>query len=98
MIRNGKYLKTATEKALNALEDKYYADVYKLAAKVREKYVVPYCKAKGYTFVAGMGGWAFYDKNDDVVESLPVRITHNLGLYVSTANDLGSLMNDYTKE
>ena len=29
---------------------------------VREKVVIPYCKKYGYSFVAGMGSWGFFDK------------------------------------
>ncbi|QPZ53291.1 hypothetical protein AchV4_0058 [Achromobacter phage vB_AchrS_AchV4] len=101
LTRNGKAILTAESKALARLEVDYWAGVHKLAADVRAGFVIPHCDAHGLRFVAGMGGWAFYGQDGEPLDDarLPKRIAHALGLPTANpANDLGSLVDDYTPE
>lgn len=100
MIRDGKYVKTvydkAIEKGIIALEK--IVDAQALAA--RRALVEPFCVGKGYSFHSGMGAWWFADKDGNVVEAqklkLPKRVAHVLMADTHrTANDLGSLMGDF---
>lgn len=51
---------------VNKLENEYSCDFQDIANKVFEKYVVPVCIARNWTFAGGMGSFVFYDEDEQV--------------------------------
>ena len=74
----------------------------KLCDEIRDRLVVPYCKRRGLTFIAGMGSWRFW-KGDEQIDDdkLPREIRDALNrpcLSNSNVQDIGSLVPDYGGE
>lgn len=87
-----------TEKALARLATDYDKRLDLILTDVHARYVVPTCVRRGWTFVAGMGDWSFYDKTGEPIDSdrLPKRVAAALGAETMyRANDVGSLLRDY---
>lgn len=53
------------EKALERAAAAYWAEVDRIAAALRARYVVPYCDRTGAKFSAGMGSYGFHGKNGE---------------------------------
>lgn len=99
LIRNGKYLKTLHDVNISCLEDAYWSGVHKVVEDIRQNMVIPFCDKNNYYFIAGMGGWGFHKANGEIVEKIPKRLEHALSITtMNPHNDLGSLMQDYTKD
>ena len=74
--------------------------VYALADDLWDQVIAPLCRRRRYTFMAGMGGWHFTDRNGKQVDDdrLPEDV-HDLlhGLEAPNGYTLASCCRDYPK-
>lgn len=97
---------TALERALARAEREHSRAEAAAIEAARQKYIIPFCERRGWSFVAGMGTYGFRTADDEHaagsaiwdsdIDSLPKRVRAALSTETLTGQDAGSLMRDYT--
>jgi ribosomal protein L37AE/L43A len=92
-------------KQVERIEDRLRDEIDKLAEQYRQSHVIPFCNRRNLKFIAGMGGWAFFDTKGEVFggffypdsTGLPKTLVAVLDTDVYMGQQcLGSLMQNYT--
>lgn len=96
---------SAAQRKLDKAQNAYEREVFKIAAEMRARYVVPFCQKHNLHFVTGMGTWIFFSKGrkrfcvSDVwdldTKRIPKRVLAALTALDISGHDIGSLMQDY---
>lgn len=99
-----------TPKSIEKKIEKIYGarnrELEKLAAEVRQKFVIPACRRYGLTFAAGMGSYTFYDADGSVDRrdasergfALALKAYDVMDVDVDSAGNLGVWISDVTAD
>lgn len=100
-------IKLRSEKSLATAWQRYTDKVDEIVAKARKKHVVPFCKKRGWTFMAGNGSWNFDDEKGNMVDTSDysddpefqdILMLMEVEVEGYGANAFGSLMEDVRRE
>lgn len=91
--------KTGIEKELLEAKRIYLKQIRSIADRVREEYIVHYCKKNNFEFKSGMGTWFFKrmeEKGQFIEEEdIPIKILEILYIPITDDGELALYIQDY---